>query len=151
MTATYLYNSPIGVFEVSEGMNGVRSVRPVRDVRHVHDVRRVTPVTQWLDAYFAGESLPLPALCPEGTDFCGHVWTFLMSVRFGTTVTYGEIARALGTSPRAVGQAVHRNPIAILIPCHRVVGANGALTGYAWGLEMKSRLLEHEGIILNLK
>lgn len=102
----------------------------------------------WLDGYFQGENpeqnIPL---APAGTAFQRQVWMLLMDIPYGEVRTYGDIARQLhpNMSPQAVGQAVGRNPIAIVIPCHRVVGARGRLTGYAWGLENKKWLLNHEG------
>ena len=103
----------------------------------------------WLDRYFAGEkpsSLELP-LAPAGTPFQRAVWEKLQAIPCGVVTTYGTLARELGgSSPRAVGSAVGRNPISIIIPCHRVVGADGSLTGYAGGVERKQRLLIHEGV-----
>ena len=99
----------------------------------------------WLERYFAGEDPgPPPALAPEGTAFQRRVWSLLGGIPWGRTVTYGALARQLGSAPRAVGSAVGRNPISILIPCHRVLGADGSLTGYAGGVERKRWLLEHE-------
>ena len=100
----------------------------------------------WLDAYFTGRDPGLtPPLRPEGTAFQQRVWQELLTIPFGQTASYGEIARAVGCgSARAVGQAVHNNPIALMIPCHRVIGADGSLTGFAGGLEVKARLLELE-------
>lgn len=106
----------------------------------------------WLDDYFCGNvRIPEFPIDPSGTPFQKLVWRFLMEIPFGEIVTYGEIAEkaaaALGKekmSAQAVGQAVGKNPIAIIIPCHRVVGAGGKLTGYAYGLEKKQWLLEHE-------
>ena len=100
----------------------------------------------WLDAYFEGRDPgPTPPLSPAGTAFQQRVWRELVQVPFGETVSYGALAKAAGCgSPRAVGQAVHNNPIAILIPCHRVIGANGSLTGFAGGLDTKRRLLTLE-------
>lgn len=103
---------------------------------------------RWLDRYFAGER-PSPEelpLDPRGTEFQRRVWALLCEIPCGQTTTYGELARILESSPRAVGSAVGRNPISIIIPCHRVLGANGSLTGYAGGIERKRWLLEHEGI-----
>lgn len=112
----------------------------------------------WLNAYFAGQ-VPrwTPPLHLEGTDFQHAVWVALLSIPYGETVTYGELARMVaerlgragvedgaGVAPRAVGNAVGRNPISIVVPCHRVVGADGSLTGYAGGLERKRYLLELE-------
>ncbi|CUR56604.1 Methylated-DNA--protein-cysteine methyltransferase [metagenome] len=101
-----------------------------------------------LRAYFARDlkEFDLP-LAPEGTDFQQRVWAQLRGIGFGETASYGEIAHRLGKSnaaSRAVGLANGRNPIPIVIPCHRVIGANGTLTGYAGGLERKQLLLELE-------
>lgn len=104
-----------------------------------------------LEAYFAGERpvFDLP-LAPVGSDFRQSVWALLREIPYGRTVTYGALARELErrrgrhASAQAVGGAVGHNPISILIPCHRVIGADGGLTGYAGGLEVKRRLLELE-------
>ena len=86
-------------------------------------------------------------LAPAGTPFQRAVWEKLQAIPWGSVTTYGALARELdGASPRAVGGAVGRNPISIVIPCHRVVGADGSLTGYAGGVERKQRLLIHEGV-----
>ena len=104
----------------------------------------------WLSAYFSHSPLPpMPSLAPHGTEFQQAVWQQLLNIPYGKTVTYGAIAAALRTAGRpasaqAVGGAVGRNPISILIPCHRVIGANGSLTGYAGGLEIKRHLLALE-------
>lgn len=101
-----------------------------------------------LDAYHAGklQTFTVP-LAPMGTEFQLRVWEEVASIPYGTVRTYGAIARNLGdpNAVRAVGQAVGANPIAILIPCHRVVGADGSLTGYAGGLDHKRELLRIEG------
>jgi methylated-DNA-[protein]-cysteine S-methyltransferase len=108
----------------------------------------------WLDDYFAGKMPPtLPPLAPVGTDFRKSVWKLLLEIPYGQTTTYGALAQTLkergfSTSARAVGGAVGHNPISILIPCHRVLGANGSLTGYAGGVAVKHRLLELEGVQL---
>lgn len=100
-----------------------------------------------LRAYFAGEleTFDLP-LAPRGTEFQLRVWQALREIPYGETATYGELAAAVGRphAPRAVGAANGRNPIAVIVPCHRVIGANGTLTGYAGGLERKRILLELE-------
>ena len=110
---------------------------------------------EWLDRYFAGEkpaisSLPL---APIGGEFRQTVWKILCRIPYGEVTTYGEIAKEAaallhkpGMSGQAVGGAVGHNPISIIIPCHRVVGANGSLTGYAGGLDKKRWLLQHEGV-----
>ena len=100
----------------------------------------------WLTLYFRGEKTPpLPPLGWKDTPFREAVWKSLLMIPRGSTVTYGDIARELGClSARAVGGAVGRNPISILVPCHRVVGADGRLTGYAGGAERKKALLALE-------
>lgn len=106
----------------------------------------------WLDIYFDG-NIPefTPPMSVEGTDFRREVWDILKQIAYGTTMTYGEIAeimaarkRIVKMSAQAVGGAVGRNPISIIIPCHRVVGANGSLTGYGGGIERKLALLRLE-------
>lgn len=107
----------------------------------------------WLDAYFAGER-PDPSdvpLAPIGSEFRQAVWRKLLEIPYGELTTYGAIAQELKeergkASSLAVGGAVGHNPISIIVPCHRVVGADGSLTGYAGGLARKTWLLEHEGI-----
>ena len=109
---------------------------------------------QWLDIYFTGnEPYFMPPLHCIGTPFQLAVWNHLMRIPFGNTTTYGELSRIVAEdlrlphmSPQAIGGAVGHNKIAILIPCHRVVGANGSLTGYAGGIEKKTRLLKLEGV-----
>lgn len=108
----------------------------------------------WLDRYFDGaDPGPLPPLALHGTPFQEEVWARLCAIPYGRLTTYGaladEIALARGggkVSARAVGVAVGRNPVSIVVPCHRVVGAGGSLTGYAGGIERKKRLLSLEGV-----
>ena len=110
---------------------------------------------EWLDAYFSGLRPEATALqlAPRGSEYQMLVWSLLRDIPYGETVTYGALAvgveKRLGrrTSARAVGSAVGRNPISVILPCHRVLGANGSLTGYAGGLEKKQWLLRHEGAI----
>lgn len=106
----------------------------------------------WLTAYFSRAPLPaLPPLAPDGSPFRQAVWRLLRKIPQGSTTTYGALAQALraegiSASAQAAGGAVGHNPISILIPCHRVVGSNGSLTGYAGGIEKKRFLLELEGV-----
>ncbi len=110
----------------------------------------------WLKKYFSGENPPIsnvPIKPLVGTQFQKIVWKILLEIPYGSTATYGEIAREvagrlgkLKMSAQAVGQAVGQNPISIIIPCHRVIGANGNLTGYRGGIDVKIKLLEIEGI-----
>ena len=101
---------------------------------------------RWLDLYFGGKRPDFtPPFAPQGTPFRQKVWKILLDIPYGKTMTYGEIARQIGChSPQAVGGAVGHNPVSIIIPCHRVVGTNGSLTGYAGGLERKEWLLRLE-------
>ena len=106
----------------------------------------------WLDAYFAGENPPIDfPLAPQGSAFQREVWALLQAIPYGKTVTYGQLAKQLQArrggaivAAQAVGGAVGRNKIALIIPCHRVVGAHGALTGYAGGIARKAQLLQME-------
>lgn len=132
----------------------------LRRISFQHGLHPVTPAQGWrwteepfgeaiaqLDAYFAGRLQRFDlALAPEGTPFQLEVWSALTTIPYGKTVSYGELARRLGrpAATRAVGAANGRNPIPIVIPCHRVVGADGALTGFGGGLAIKRRLLEIE-------
>ena len=119
-------------------------------VNDQHPVLRQT--AQELQQYFAGQRrhFDVPLDLSHGTDFQQRVWNSLLAVAAGTTSTYGAIGQALGkpSAVRAVGGAVGRNPIGIIVPCHRIIGSNGALTGYAGGLERKVALLRLEGLLL---
>lgn len=115
---------------------------------------------QWLDAYFAGKGPDvLAGLCPplalSGTEFRMAVWRILLRIPYGQTISYGQIGRIMARerglarmSAQAVGGAVGHNPVGIIVPCHRVVGSNGSLTGYGGGIGRKIRLLELEGLDL---
>ncbi|MFF7066933.1 methylated-DNA--[protein]-cysteine S-methyltransferase [Streptomyces pseudovenezuelae] len=117
----------------------------------VHDPAPFREAEEQLAAYFAGELKDFRLeLRPTGTDFRTRVWDALDDVPYGATATYGEIAARVGASRvavRAVGGAIGANPLLILRPCHRVIGANGLLTGYAGGLERKTALLTLEGAL----
>ena len=113
---------------------------------------------KWLDTYFSGEKPLINELDldPAGTDFRKEVWNILCEIPYGKTTTYKAIADQIAKkrgiekmSAQAVGGAVGRNPISIIIPCHRVVGVNGNLTGFSGGIQMKQQLLQHEGVDTN--
>lgn len=147
------YDSPVGKLLLrssGEALTGLWIGGEPEGVLWEDDVTRRAKA--WLDAYFQGEKRTVDfPLCPEGTAFQKQVWQSLLSVGWGETRTYGDLAREMAIrtgkakmSAQAVGQAVGKNPISIIIPCHRIVGAKGQLTGYAWGIEKKKWLLEHE-------
>lgn len=148
------YPSPLGKMMLTADENSLIGLRFDADAHGVHtgESEVLTRVKRWLDGYFSGAVLPVDfALAPEGTAFQKLVWQILLTIPAGQTRTYGDIAkeaaRRLGKekmSAQAAGQAVGKNPISIVIPCHRVIGAQGQLTGYAWGLEKKQWLLQHE-------
>ncbi len=159
------YASPIGELLISE-MDGALSGLWMHGQKYFPDPLLDCPredtaspllreAAGWLDRYFAGERPPVGGLplAPQGSGFRQEVWKLLLEIPYGQTTTYGELSRKLAArmglthmSPQAVGGAVGHNPISIIIPCHRVLGWDGRLTGYAGGLERKRWLLEHEGL-----
>ena len=159
------YKSPVGALLLAERdrklvgvwMEGQKYFLGTLDEKPLEyaDTPILAQTKQWLDRYFNGER---PKICelplaPEGSRFRKTVWQILCEIPYGETVSYGEIARQIAErsglssmSAQAVGGAVGHNPISIIIPCHRVVGANGSLTGYAGGIEKKLHLLALEGV-----
>lgn len=141
--------SPIGVLTLTaddDALTGLHMGRIVTDGRK--DPKRFADVISQLDRYWAKELKRFDiALQPTGTPFQMRVWSALRDIPYGTTVSYGEIARWIDSprAVRAVGRANGSNPIAIIVPCHRVIGANGTLTGYGGGLPRKQVLLRLEG------
>lgn len=153
------YSSPVGpLLLLSDG-------RALTGLHTDNDKHRPAPAADWvrddaaapfaqvraqLDAYFDGRltGFELP-LAPQGTAFQVQVWMRLCEIPFGETISYAELARRVGNpkASRAVGMANSRNPISIIVPCHRVIGADNSLTGYAGGLARKRALLEHESRI----
>lgn len=155
MTYTYNYSSPEGEILLAANDNGLTGLwfygakyfaADMEDER----TEKLTPVLRqtlrWLDIYFSGSEPDfMPPLELHGSDFRRRVWAELEKIPYGETVTYGEIAKKLGVkSAQAVGGAVGHNPVSIIVPCHRVLGADGSLTGYAGGTDKKARLLELE-------
>ena len=154
-------HSPLGEVRLrsdGEALIGLWFVGQVNDAREISDleIKNDLPifgqVESWLESYFSGKqtSITIP-LQPKGTSFQQRVWQILQEIPYGKTMTYGEIAQRIAKekgvetfSAQAVGQAVGKNPISILIPCHRVIGKNGALTGYAGGVHRKEQLLRIE-------
>lgn len=156
MESTVRYDSPVGPMELrsAEGfLTGIAFLSEQTDCKADDHIPQVLEQTiAWLDRYFRGEPVvPDLPLRPRGTAFQQLIWQLLLQIPYGGTRTYGDLAREaariLGKermSSQAVGQAVGRNPIAVMIPCHRVVGAGGTLTGYAYGIHRKQWLLNME-------
>ncbi len=165
MDCTHSYRSPLGMITLaSDGkaltglwFEGQKYYASTLSPSHEERMLPIFEQTDtWLDLYFSGKVPDFtPHLCPKGTGFRESVWDILLTIPYGKTMTYGEIAGIIarrtgtaGISARAVGGAVGHNPISIIIPCHRVIGSSGSLTGYAGGLERKIRLLTLEGASL---
>ena len=148
MIYTDTYDSPLGKIYLAGDDAGLISLSFTQQLSGDTAGNVLAQAKRWLDVYFAG-SVPdfMPVLSLKGTSFQVRVWECLQLIPYGSTTTYGEIARELSCrSAQAVGQAVGRNPIAIIIPCHRVIGVDSKLTGYSGGLERKAALLELEGV-----
>ena len=156
-TATHVYASPMGPILLAadgEGLVALDCLRdaPARDAPGTNAALRAA--VRWLDVYFSGRDPGFtPPLHLSGTPFREAVWRLLLDIPYGGTTTYGALARALSArggaarmAAQAVGGAVGKNPVAIIVPCHRVIGADGGLTGYAGGLDRKARLLALEGL-----
>jgi methylated-DNA-[protein]-cysteine S-methyltransferase len=162
---TNVVDSPVGpLFLAVDEAGAVVRIELVKDrsiaglftepgTRLVEDAARTAHVERQLAEYFAGQRRSFDLeLAPRGTPFEQEVWAALRAIPFGETRSYGEIAAALGRpgAARAVGRANGANPIPIVVPCHRVLGSDGSLTGFGGGLEAKERLLELEGAKLPL-
>lgn len=151
----FFYETPVGILEIEENGSGITKVHfsseeernSLKEKPELKETALIKKAAKQLKEYFAGKrklfELPLE---PEGTEFQKKVWDALLKIPYGETRSYGQIAEQIGNkkASRAVGMANNKNPIAIIVPCHRVVGANGSLTGYAGGLNIK-------GILLNLE
>ncbi|GAB4330839.1 MAG: methylated-DNA--[protein]-cysteine S-methyltransferase [Bacteroidales bacterium] len=144
--------SPVGMLELCESDDKLVAVRFGNEVASYGDPpsKLLKETTRQLNAYFAGKlkEFDLP-LNPKGTPFQQTVWEQVGRIPFGSLTTYGELAAGIGNPrlARAVGQANAKNPIPVIIPCHRVVGHNAHLTGYAGGIDRKAWLLKHEGAL----
>lgn len=156
------YQSPIGDILLASKQNKLIGAWIKRQKYYLDNIDEeiiekdneiLTKAKKWLDKYFNGEKPPISELdlAPEGTEFRLDVWKILLEIPYGKTITYKDIADKIALkrgiskmSAQAVGGAVGHNPIAIIIPCHRVIGSDGSLTGYAAGLDKKIFLLEHE-------
>lgn len=159
------YNSPVGIIALASKGNNLIGLWIENQKHYLHSIKEeiqendndeiIKKAKEWLDKYFKGENpniseLPLN---PIGTEFQISVWNILKDIPYGEVITYKNIADKIAKekniekmSSQAVGQAVGHNPISIIIPCHRVVGSNGSLTGYAGGIDIKIKLLKHEKV-----
>ena len=157
------YDSPLGGILLAADESGITGLwfdgqkyfaRDLPAERVEQNTPALAEAKRWLDIYFTGgEPDFTPPLHPIGSGFRQAVWNILLQIPYGQTTTYGEIARQLAAkqglarmSAQAIGGAVGHNEISIIIPCHRVVGTNGSLTGYAGGVDKKERLLTLEGV-----
>ncbi len=164
MLYTMYYHSPIGELLLAEKAGALAGVWMEgqkyfpqslhMEMEEKEDSKILNETKEWLDRYFRGERPRIDELllAPLGSGFRREVWKILCEIPYGEVTTYGEISRKIAEnrgigrmSAQAVGGAVGHNPISIIIPCHRVVGADGSLTGYAGGIQRKIRLLELEG------
>lgn len=164
MIYTHRYTSPLGEIILAADDIGLTGLWFAENQRHMGEglskdaAERPSPffdeAISWLDSYFSGRDPGFtPPLHLTGSDFRNRVGQLLLKIPYGKTTTYGEIARAIARergverfSSRAVGGAVGHNPISLIVPCHRVIGSDGSLTGYGGGIERKIALLELEGI-----
>lgn len=143
----YTFVSNVGEITVTSDENYIKAVHFGRSEYETKLTPLISEAVNQLREYFKGDrkifTVPLK---PDGTDFQQKVWKALTEIPYGQTISYGEIAEKIGKpgGARAVGNANNKNPIAIIIPCHRVIGANGSLTGYAAGLNIKKQLLSLE-------
>jgi methylated-DNA-[protein]-cysteine S-methyltransferase len=152
------FETPVGQFSVAVDPSGAvvatafgdgqRLTRPEASEHGIRDEAKTARARAQITDYFRspGKAFSLE-LAPRGTDYQKRVWAALREIPTGQTRSYGDIARKLRSSPRAVGQANGANPICLIIPCHRVIAADGSLGGFGFGLPMKRRLLEHEGAL----
>ena len=166
MEYIYKYKSPIG--DITMASNGINLIglwfdgqKYAKSTISSNAIEKELPVfndtIKWLDLYFSGQEPHfIPSILMNGSEFRKRVWDVLLEIPYGTTMTYGEIADIIAKeegldkmSAQAVGGAVGHNPISIIVPCHRVVGTNGSLTGYAGGIDKKIKLLSLEKVDMN--
>ncbi|MFC0537415.1 methylated-DNA--[protein]-cysteine S-methyltransferase [Pelagicoccus mobilis] len=153
-----LFKSPIGLLRLTATDAGISRIQFLDETKRENpnvsnSNPHLTALATELDAYFKRQlKIFRVPIAPEGTEFQKRVWDRLSKIPFGSTKTYGQIALELGqpTASRAVGGANNRNPIPIVVPCHRVIGTNNNLVGFACGVWRKQWMLEHEGIALPL-
>ncbi len=161
MTAYETLETPLGRFTIvvaGDGTLVAAAFGELSDMRHLIgpgevelNPERTAETRRQLEEYFEGtrRQFELP-LAEPATEFQRRYRAEMASLGYGTTTTYGELARRLSSSARATGRANATNPLCLIVPCHRVIGADGSLTGYAYGVDIKRRLLEHEGALAPL-
>jgi len=166
MKYTCEYNSPLGVLVLVSDGEALTALYNKNQKYYPNDLpksdtKSILPIfkdtIKWLDMYFSKKNPNfIPNLAPKGTAFRENIWKILCDIPLGEVITYGDVSKIIAKqmnlstmSSQAVGGAVGHNPISIIIPCHRVVGVNGNLTGYAGGLDKKIKLLEIEGLDMN--
>lgn len=161
----YIYNSPVGKLTIASNEENVVGLwldgqkyymEVLEDKEYQEKETEVIKLAEkWLDKYFNNEKPEIDELPIEfiGSDFRKQIWKILSKIPYGKVITYGDIAKQIAKrkgirtmSAQAVGGAIAHNPISVIIPCHRVVGANGSLTGYSGGVKVKIKLLEFEGV-----
>ncbi len=159
------YQSPLGIMTMAGDENNLVGLwnegqkyhgeTLYKDMINYNEMPIFETTRKWLDRYFAGQKPDIAelSLAPAGSEFRQKVWDILCQIPYGEVITYGDIAKKIAAernkesmSSQAVGGAVGHNPISIIIPCHRVIGSDGSLTGYAGGIQIKIKLLELEGI-----
>jgi methylated-DNA-[protein]-cysteine S-methyltransferase len=149
------FKTPAGKFSVAVNEDGAIVATAFGDKKTLHgrakglaltpNERKTAVARRQIEGWFKGSRQDFSvALSPEGSPFQKKVWAALAKIPFGKTTSYGEIAKAIGSAPRAVGRANATNPICLIVPCHRVIGADGALTGFAFGEAVKRKLLAFE-------
>lgn len=149
------YSSPLGEMRLLSDDNGLCGVYFVGQKYDLYGFEKEEIIPQmtsflkagknWLDAYFSSQDLPDVPLSMYGTDFQKKVWEMLQVIPVGECLSYGQLAQKLSCkSSQAIGGAVGKNPLSIIVPCHRIIGSDGSLVGYAGGLKRKAWLLEHE-------
>jgi methylated-DNA-[protein]-cysteine S-methyltransferase len=151
MNHTYIYETAIGKIGITDNDSAITTLYfsgdKLLDDMHIEETPLIREAAQQLTDYFEGKrkTFNVP-LAPSGTEFQQKVWTVLQTIPYGETWSYKQVAEAIGNpkASRAVGMANNKNPIVIMIPCHRVIGANGKLVGYGGGLERKVQLLTIE-------
>lgn len=148
------YESPVGeyliVVDEDDAITGIYQTEGAHPDVGAEDPAAAQEAVDQLEEYFAGTRTEFDLnLRAHGSPFQQHVWDAIAEIPYGQTATYGEIAEAVGSAARAVGTATGRNPHSIVVPCHRVIGANRALTGYGGGIQRKVELLRLEGLVVD--